>query len=132
MCDLGGRVGVCLRALSVLAALREAMAAWASGRDAIVTMATGAGKSLCFQLPPLCSGEGCWSLVVSPLVALMQDAKRPRIELTASTHSTLSASGACVRVGRPGGIPYELQADRLPSRSIGRRRFHDSCVSALG
>lgn len=52
---------------------REAMAAWASGRDAIVTMATGAGKSLCFQLPPLCSGEGCWSLVVSPLVALMQD-----------------------------------------------------------
>eukprot|EP00929_Paragymnodinium_shiwhaense_P080081 TRINITY_DN41749_c0_g1_i1.p1 TRINITY_DN41749_c0_g1~~TRINITY_DN41749_c0_g1_i1.p1 ORF type:complete len:689 (+),score=77.54 TRINITY_DN41749_c0_g1_i1:123-2189(+) len=52
---------------------RDALAAWAHGRDAFVTMATGAGKSLCFQLPPLCEPPGHFALVVSPLVALMQD-----------------------------------------------------------
>eukprot|EP00927_Polykrikos_kofoidii_P042643 TRINITY_DN36679_c0_g2_i1.p1 TRINITY_DN36679_c0_g2~~TRINITY_DN36679_c0_g2_i1.p1 ORF type:complete len:1339 (-),score=190.61 TRINITY_DN36679_c0_g2_i1:390-4364(-) len=52
---------------------REAFAEWASGRDVIVTMATGAGKSVCFQLPPLCEPIGRWALIISPLVALMQD-----------------------------------------------------------
>ena len=52
---------------------REAVAAWAQGRDALMTLATGAGKSLCFQLPPLCAPDGRWALVISPLVALMQD-----------------------------------------------------------
>ena len=34
-------------------------------------MATGAGKSLCFQIPSLVSGH--ITLVVSPLISLMQD-----------------------------------------------------------
>ncbi len=42
-----------------------------AGRDALVVMPTGAGKSLCYQLPGLAL-DGL-AIVVSPLVALMRD-----------------------------------------------------------
>jgi len=52
------------------AVVRDALA----GRDVLALMPTGGGKSLCFQLPALL--QPGVTLVVSPLIALMQDQVR--------------------------------------------------------
>jgi len=49
----------------------EAIAAAVDGRDSLVVLPTGGGKSLCYQLPPLLSETT--DIVVSPLVSLMKD-----------------------------------------------------------
>ncbi len=47
------------------------MSALLAGRNALIVMPTGSGKSLCFQIPALVK-QG-FAVVVSPLIALMQD-----------------------------------------------------------
>ncbi|MBI1189390.1 MAG: RecQ family ATP-dependent DNA helicase [Tepidisphaera sp.] len=49
----------------------DAIDATLAGRDSLFVMPTGGGKSLCYQVPPLVVGR--LSLVISPLIALMQD-----------------------------------------------------------
>src|SRR6266516_2530568 len=41
------------------------------GKDVLLVMPTGSGKSLCYQLPGL--ARGGTTLVISPLIALMED-----------------------------------------------------------
>lgn len=50
---------------------QEIVDALLAGRDVLAVMPTGAGKSICFQVPALCM-DG-YALVVSPLISLMKD-----------------------------------------------------------
>ncbi len=70
----------------------QAVRAALEGRDTIVIMPTGSGKSLCFQLPALAM-HGT-TIVVSPLIALMKDqtdALNGRGIAALSVNSTLNA-----------------------------------------
>ena len=53
---------------------RDVVAAALAGRDSLVVMPTGGGKSLCYQLPGIASEA--LTVVVSPLIALMADQYR--------------------------------------------------------
>ena len=68
---------------------REAVQAALEGRDSLVVMPTGGGKSLCYQLPAL-AGEDL-VVVVSPLIALMSDQWRRLRE--AGVAASMLASG---------------------------------------
>ncbi len=93
----------------------------AAGRDALVLMPTGGGKSLCYQVPALLR-EGV-AVVVSPLIALMHDqvaALRTLGLRAAYLNSTLDAAEAAAvrRAARAGELDLlYLAPERLLSES---------------
>ncbi|MFM7267590.1 MAG: RecQ family ATP-dependent DNA helicase [Cyanobium sp.] len=86
---------------------RPVVEALLAGRDCLAVLPTGAGKSLCFQLPPLVRGG--LVVVVSPLVALMQDQVQQLRQR--------GISAACLH----GGLP--LQERRRLQRDLSERRL---------
>ncbi|HEY5946593.1 MAG TPA: RecQ family ATP-dependent DNA helicase [Kofleriaceae bacterium] len=84
---------------------REAVEAVLAGRDAQVLLPTGAGKSLCYQVPAIVRarrGEGT-TIVISPLIALMNDqvsALAGRGVAVAALHSQCEDEARVATVGR--------------------------------
>ncbi|HXR29948.1 MAG TPA: ATP-dependent DNA helicase RecQ [Solirubrobacterales bacterium] len=75
---------------------REAVEAALAGRDSLIVMPTGGGKSLCYQLPGLARRD--LTIVVSPLIALMNDQWR---RLTAAGHPVaMISSGMSAEAAR--------------------------------
>jgi RecQ family ATP-dependent DNA helicase len=68
---------------------REAVEAALAGRDSLIVMPTGGGKSLCYQLPGLATED--LTIVVSPLIALMNDQWR---RLNAAGHPVAMITSA--------------------------------------
>ncbi len=71
---------------------REILEAVVAGQDVLAVMPTGAGKSLCYQLPALVR-DGV-TVVVSPLIALMRDQVEALRELGIGAAALNSANGA--------------------------------------
>src|ERR1700744_1715493 len=125
---------------------RDAVVAALQGRDSLIVMPTGGGKSLCYQLPGLATED--LTIVVSPLIALMRD---QWLRLTQAGHPGAMVSSAMdegdawealesVRDGRA-KIVYcapERFASRAFLDAIGQRRVdllavdEAHCVSEWG
>ncbi len=109
---------------------REAVDAVMAGRDVLAVMPTGSGKSLCYQLPALLS-DGV-TLVVSPLIALMEDqhaALRNRglegVEMLSSSMTPAAVDAALQRIGGGASRLVYVAPERFSSR-----RFLDAIGAA--
>jgi ATP-dependent DNA helicase RecQ len=103
-----------------------------AGRDVALVMPTGAGKSLCYQIPALCR-PGC-GIVVSPLIALMADQVRA-LELAgvrAAALNSQSGDGAeTERAFREGALDLLYVAPERAAMDSFRRLVTSGPVSLV-
>lgn len=82
-----------------------------SGRDSVVILPTGTGKSLCFVVPTLCMG---WrTIVIYPLISLMRDQatsmqKKGLSAATISSNETDAHNAAAIRDWATGALQFML------------------------
>jgi ATP-dependent DNA helicase RecQ len=100
----------------------EPMRAVLEGRDALVVMPTGSGKSLIYQLPALMLPG--LTIVVSPLIALMKDQQDKLVAqgvdaMAMHSHlTTVEARDLAKRVGEGGGEILYLTPERFKDRDF--------------
>ena len=125
---------------------KEAVQAALAGRDSLIVMPTGGGKSLCYQLPGLATDQ--LTIVVSPLIALIRDqwqrlsAAGHPVTMISSALSEDSAHRALAEIrGGAARIVYcspERFGSPLFLEALGRRRIdllavdEAHCVSEWG
>jgi ATP-dependent DNA helicase RecQ len=96
-----------------------------AGKDALVLMPTGGGKSLCYQIPALVR-SGC-GIVVSPLIALMQD-QVDALRLLGVRASYLNST---LSVGEVAAVEQSLREGELDLLYIAPERLNQSRTLTL-
>lgn len=118
----------------------------AEGHSALVLLPTGGGKSICYQIPALMRGKLC--LVVSPLVALMEDqcqVLQQKGIRAAALHQALTPAemdSLCIQASKqnlqflfiaPERLQHERFLDYLHEWSIGLIAIDEAhCISQWG
>ncbi|MFQ5898084.1 MAG: DEAD/DEAH box helicase, partial [Candidatus Methylomirabilia bacterium] len=100
---------------SLLPLQEEAMRAVVAGRDSVVVLPTGGGKSLCYQAPA--AAQEKLAVVVSPLISLMKDqvdGLRQHGVAAACLNSAMSPDAKKATTSSTPGCP-------APSSTISRR-----------
>jgi len=102
----------------------RAILALLSGRDTLLIMPTGGGKSLCYQLPSLFLDRP--TVVVSPLLALLEDqfGKLQQLGIPCvrldSTVGTVDRREALARIARGGSLLVLTTPETLAGNELGR------------
>ncbi len=96
-----------------------------AGQDALVLMPTGAGKSLCYQIPAIVR-EGC-GIVVSPLIALMQN----QVEALAENGVRAAYLNSTLMPAEAAAVETALQAGELDLLYVAPERLLQPATLAL-